>query len=121
MARPMYRIESYCVVDRQPIPSERIAKGSVTCSKECAAVRRKAQRTLQDERECRYCSRPSTPEERDAFRRFRRLEAKRPDLLYPQAFEDFTKQCEVDGTDATPQAFAKVYAKGLEETNEAGI
>lgn len=118
MARPNYRIESFCVVCKDPIPDERVKKGSVTCKKECADARRKAQRTLQDDRECRYCRRPSSPEDRAAFNRFRKLEAQRPDLLYPQAFKEFQVESEAQGTDATPEAFATMYAKVKEGFDE---
>lgn len=113
--RPNYRIDSFCVVCREPIPADRVTKGSITCKKACADARRRAQRTLQDEKECRYCKRPSSPDEREAFKRFRRLETTRPDLLYPQAFEEFKTNCETNGTDATVEAFATEYAKGTSQ------
>lgn len=118
MPRPNYRIPSFCVVCTSQIPDERVKKSSVTCKRECADARRRAQRTLQDDRKCRYCSRPSSPEERAAFNRFRKLEAARPDLLYPQAFKEFQVESEAEGTDATPEAFAKVYAKVKDEFDE---
>lgn len=118
MPRPNYRIKAYCVVCKEEIPEDRVRKQSVTCKKECADARRRAQRTLQDERECRYCRRPSSPEEREAFNRFRKLEAKRPDLLFPQAFKEFQAEAEAAGTDATPEAFATAYAKVRAEFDE---
>ena len=118
MARPNYRIKAYCVVCTNEIPEDRVRKQSVTCKKECSDARRRAQRTLQDDRECRYCRRPSSPEEREAFNRFRKLESKRPDLLFPQAFKEFQAECETEGTDATPEAFAAMYAKVKEQFHE---
>jgi hypothetical protein len=100
------------VVDGQPIPQDRLSKGSVTCSKECYEKRRKAQRAQQDEKECRYCRKPSSFEDREAFKRFRRLEARRPDLVYPEAFEQFKSEREASGEDATPEAFRLTCAAG---------
>lgn len=61
----------HCIIDRIPIPRERAVKRSNTCSKECAQLLRKIRRAQDDERECRHCARPSTPEERKAFKAWR--------------------------------------------------
>lgn len=107
MPKGTYGLPGFCVVDAQPISPERLSKGSVTCSKECAKIRRDAQRVQQDQKECRYCRKPSTPEQRQAFARFRVLERKRPDLLYPEAFEEWKKTA----AQVTPKAFAEYWAK----------
>ena len=60
MARAIHREPAHCIICTKDIPQDRNIKGSVTCSAECAEKRRKAQRTLQDDRECRYCSRPAS-------------------------------------------------------------
>lgn len=85
MARKTWNeVKNFCVVCTEPIDKQRVSRGAVTCTKECAKVRRDQQRALTDMKECRYCRRPSTPEEREAFKRFRQLEKRRPDLLYPE-------------------------------------
>jgi hypothetical protein len=109
MPKGTYNLAGFCVVDAKPISTERLSKGSITCSKECAKIRRDAQRAQQDTRECRYCRKPSTPEDREAFARFRRLERTRPDILYPEQFEEWKKT--VPDVTATPKAFAEHRAK----------
>jgi hypothetical protein len=116
MARAIHREPAHCIICTKDIPQDRNIKGSVTCSAECAEKRRKAQRTLQDDRECRYCSRPASREEREAYKRFRALERKRPDLLYPEGWAQFKAECEaqVGGIEPTPQAFARALADRAE-------
>jgi hypothetical protein len=111
-SRAFVNMEGFCIVDAQPIPKARLLKGSVVCSDRCLKVRQRALRTVQDQRECRYCRHPSTPEEREAYKRFRALEKKRPDLLYPEAFAAFRAECEaqVGGIEPTPEAFARHFA-----------
>jgi hypothetical protein len=109
MPKGTYRIPGFCVVCSRPIPSERLTRGGVTCSKECTKTRRDAQRAQQDEVECRQCRKPSTPEQRDAYRRFHKMETKRPDLLYPEQFEAWT----ASGGEATPEAFATALKEGF--------
>lgn len=62
-----------CVVCAKPIPPER-KWDAVTCSKECTKVRKDFGRSHQDHVECRYCQRPSTPEERARYHAWRRWE-----------------------------------------------
>lgn len=108
MARQTFdKIESFCVVDKNLIPADRLKRGAVTCSKECSKIRSQQQMALVDQVECRYCRRPSTPEERQAYRRFRKLESLRPDLLYPDNFEAW-KMLQRDGP-ITPEAFAEQW------------
>jgi hypothetical protein len=83
MAKIMYRLGGFCVVDGKPIPAERQKRGSICCSEECQLEREKAKRKLVDERYCRHCRHPSTLEERAAYKRFRYFEKHKPELLYP--------------------------------------
>jgi len=77
------QVKNFCVIDQLPIPIERVKRHATTCSKECAKKLRKQRMMLMEQTECKYCRRPSTPEEREAFRRFRKLEASHPDAVYP--------------------------------------
>jgi hypothetical protein len=119
MPRAIYREPAYCIMCKAEIPQERNIKGSVTCSAECAERRRKAQRTLQDDRECRYCSRPASRDERAAYKRFRDIERKRPDLLYPEEWKQFKAECsaQVGGIEPTPEAFATRLNQTAKEEN----
>lgn len=91
MPKGTYGIGGFCVVDGRPIAQDRLSRGSVTCSKECYDLRRHAQRSQQDERECRYCRKPSTVEDREAFARFRRLEKKFPGFVENITAEQFAR------------------------------
>lgn len=106
MARQTYDdVSMHCIVCTKEIDDERALRNNITCSDECLAVRRSVQRAKRDALECRYCKKPSTPEQRAAFMRFRRIENKRPDLLYPAEYETWTATLP-EGEEATPQAFA---------------
>lgn len=82
-------IEVHCVVCTKLVPDERLKFQSVTCSKECADTRENDLRLRRDQKECRYCRKPSTPKQRAAYARFAKMELRRPDLLYPEEFEKF--------------------------------
>lgn len=107
MARKIVDPRIHCVICGDEVPKERRVRGAITCTKEHGVERRNQLRALIDLRECRYCRHPSTPEERDAYRRFRVLESKRPDLLYPEAFEDW----KASGGEPTAQSFAESRKK----------
>ena len=59
-------VERFCVICRNPIPPER-KSDAITCSKECTKKRKDYIRSKQDQEECRYCHKPSTPENRVLF------------------------------------------------------
>lgn len=108
MARKTYDdIKTLCIICGTEVPKERLMRGAITCSKEHAKLRRAQLTAIVDKKECRYCRRPSTPDEREAYKRFRTLERKRPDLLYPEGFEAF----KTDGYGDTPEAFAEFRKK----------
>lgn len=76
----------YCVVCSTRLGADRIKFRSVTCSHECASIRERLLRKRVDDRECRFCHKPSTPTSRRAFNRFRRWERTQPDLAYPEVW-----------------------------------
>jgi len=59
-------VERFCVMCKNTIPPER-KSDAITCSKECTKKRKDFLRSKQDAKECRYCNKPSTPEERVLF------------------------------------------------------
>lgn len=75
MARKTYDdVKTLCIICGSEIPTERIMRGAITCGKEHAKLRRAQLQAITDKKECRYCRRPSTPEEREAYKRFRKFE-----------------------------------------------
>jgi hypothetical protein len=62
-----------CVVCMEPIPQDR-KKDAVTCSPRCTKMRKDFFRSRIDHSFCRYCMRPSTPEERNRYNAWRRWE-----------------------------------------------
>lgn len=70
-ADEFHAMTMHCVVCAGPIPPDR-PKLAVTCSKECTKARKDYWRSKQDARVCRYCMKPSTPEQRLAFQQWRR-------------------------------------------------
>jgi hypothetical protein len=65
----------HCVMCGNEIPTER-KWDAVTCSPECTKARRNYGRSRKDQAECRYCNRPSTPEERALFGMWRKWQKK---------------------------------------------
>ena len=109
MARKTYDdVKTLCIICGTDVPKDRLMRGAITCSKEHAKLRRGQLQAITDKKECRYCRRPSTPEEREAYRRFRTLERKRPDLLYPEEYEHWMAQSGM----SSPEAFAEARKNG---------
>jgi hypothetical protein len=77
MARKTYDdIKTHCVICKDEVPKDRLMRGAITCTKEHAKLRRAQLQAITDKKDCRYCRRPSTPEEREAYKRFRKFEQK---------------------------------------------
>lgn len=66
-------VQRFCVMCTNVIPAER-PWNAVTCSKECSKRRVDYRRSREDALQCRYCNRPSTPEERQRYQLWRRWE-----------------------------------------------
>jgi hypothetical protein len=62
----------FCIVCQSEIGLDRTIKKAVTCSDECKKKLKAIRRSHRDEKVCRQCARPSTPEERTMFLRWRR-------------------------------------------------
>jgi hypothetical protein len=77
MARKTYDdIKTLCIICGDEIPKDRIMHGAITCSKGHANLRRAQLQAITDKKECRYCRRPSTPEDRGEYKLFRKFEQK---------------------------------------------
>jgi len=62
-----------CVVCKDPIPADR-RRDAVTCSSTCTKARSDYLRSRRDKTSCRYCQRPSNPEDRALFVKWRRAQ-----------------------------------------------
>jgi|GEM_PF-3224858 len=92
MARTSYDdVVLHCLICTTPVPPERLRFKAITCCEECATLRKNMIRAKHDGSACRYCRKPSTNEQRAAFQRFRKIEKKQPELLYPQEFEEWKR------------------------------
>jgi hypothetical protein len=79
--------KQFCVVCTNELNAERMKFRSVTCSDECQSIRQRLLRKRVDDRECRFCHKPSTPARRDAFKRFKKWERTFPDQAFPDVWE----------------------------------
>ena len=66
-----HEIHTHCVMCGELMPLDR-PRMAITCSDACKVKRRNYRRSRQDARMCRYCFKPSTPEQRLAFQQWRR-------------------------------------------------
>lgn len=70
--------EIHCIMCTNPIPPERLSRLGVTCSDECKKKRKDYLKARIENRHCRYCHKPSTPEQRKRFQAWVRWEQKNP-------------------------------------------
>lgn len=66
------QVVNFCVYDGKRIPADRVKRNAVTCSKECGKAMERQRMLLMEQEECKYCRRPSTPAERESFKKWRR-------------------------------------------------
>ena len=93
MARTSYDdVVLHCLICTTPVPPERLRFKAITCSEECAILRKNMIRAKHDGSACRYCRKPSTNEQRAAFQRFRKIEKKQPELLYPEDYKAWIEE-----------------------------
>lgn len=83
----LFGIQPKCVIDSKIIPHERLRFKAVTCSKECGEIWARLQQKKRDEKDCKFCHKPSTPNARRAFNRFRKFERECPDIARPVEWE----------------------------------
>jgi predicted nucleic acid-binding Zn ribbon protein len=70
--------EIHCIMCKNPIPPERLSRLGVTCSDACKKARKDYLKNRIENKHCRYCHKPSTPEQRKRFQRWVRWEEKNP-------------------------------------------
>lgn len=66
-----HNVVMHCIVCRNELPDSR-RKNAVTCSPECTLARKNYWFSKLDAKMCRYCYKPSTPEQRALFQQWRR-------------------------------------------------
>ena len=66
-------VKRFCVMCQKEIPADR-KWDSVTCGPVCSKSRKDYGRSRRDQVECRYCLKPSTPEERTRYHAWRMWE-----------------------------------------------
>lgn len=88
-----------CAVCNGPLPPKRAySRTRYTCSPECRQKLKAFQKQVVDAKYCRVCMRPSTPEEREQFKAFRRStgelkgERGRPPVKRTKLLEDALRQ-----------------------------
>lgn len=94
MRKMFYDQETHCVVCGVKVPPERVRFKAITCTPEHAKLRKAQLRAKTDQRECRYCRKPSTVAERAAFQRFRKWETKNPQEAFPAEFKQWKDEQE---------------------------
>ena len=89
----------HCAVCTGPLPPKRAyARTRYTCSPECRNTLRAFQKLVVDAKYCHVCMRPSTPEEREEFKRFRRSKGQlkgergRPPVKRTKLLEDALRE-----------------------------
>jgi predicted nucleic acid-binding Zn ribbon protein len=70
--------EIFCTICKKTVPEDRVLRQAVTCSKECARTLKNLRRQKRDQKKCRYCAMPSTPEERQLFKAWRAQSSRAP-------------------------------------------
>lgn len=104
----------HCVVCKNSIPPER-KWDAVTCSKECTLERKKYGRSRRDHVVCRYCYKPSTPEQRASYQQWRRRpQNAEEEELFRRWREDQVKVATVETRRANKKAKAEEPAEEQE-------
>lgn len=67
------KVKRFCVMCQREIPHER-RRDAVTCGKECQRGRMNYIRSRHDQEFCRYCSKPSTPEQRQSYMLWKKMD-----------------------------------------------
>ena len=80
----LYKVEVHCVICTALVPTDRLKYRRITCSDACNKIRERQTRKRVDDRECRFCHKPSTPTGRRAFAKFRKWEREFPDQAHPE-------------------------------------
>jgi hypothetical protein len=101
------------------IPPEKLKFKSITCSDACARDRKLALRARQDQRECRFCRKPTTPAEKAAYQRFRKWEIANPALAYPAQFKQWAENnAKLGAEDVDVKLFTLEIAQRMAQEEE---
>ena len=76
----------HCTVCTNVIPEEEARRKAVVCSEECREKLKRLRRKHKDDKQCRFCHRPATISQRQAFSRFQRWELEHPELANPDTW-----------------------------------
>lgn len=110
------QVRNYCVFDGKPIPADRVKHSATTCSKECSKAMERQRMLLMEQTECKYCRRPSTPEERESYKQWRKW-------LKDQATQEITTEDTEEVTDKpteeTPEKIQADYETWLKRDDAA--
>jgi len=103
----------FCVVCGKEVPSDRKKRRSVTCSEEHQKIRTNYLRERKELKKCKYCNQPSTPEEREEFKLWRRDRKKHPHLVaeLTHALQLAVTQLEKMGSDGLASGAYEVLKK----------
>lgn len=117
MRPQFFDVTTHCVHCTTLVPPERLKFKAITCSEECARLRKLSMRTRQDSRECRFCRKPTTPAEKASYQRFRKWEAANPQLAYPAQYKRWLQEIEI-GKEDGKLGFTLAIAQQLAEEDE---
>jgi hypothetical protein len=110
---------TFCMVDQKPIPEERERRRSTTCSDECRTRLNEIRREKKDAKVCRHCSKPSTPEERVLFNRWRRETFPQPKKGRPSKKKSEVETDAFTSTEPMQYAGSDMMRRELAEPEEA--
>lgn len=111
----IFNLVPKCVLCPTPIPPERLKFRAVTCSEEHGKQWSRFKRRKSDNNACRFCHKPSTPNARKAFSRFRVWERKNPELARPEEWAIFEAQ------GMTAKEFGKALAQAARNDIEIDL
>lgn len=106
------QVRNFCVFDGKLIPADRVKRNAVTCSKECAKAIERQRMLLMEQGECKYCRRPSTPEERESYKEWRRwVKEQTTAEVTPESTESYTEEITKDAEKWLENGIADVTKK----------
>ena len=130
MRSDLHDLPMHCVVCQKVIPEDRDKRKATTCSPECLTIRKQALRNRMDLKRCRYCLRPSTPQDRAQFNRWRKQQGQTAALEMFRAMIELAP-AEIDGLKFDRKAMTKLLdtlqepsepeQRGAQRAPQAGI
>jgi hypothetical protein len=96
--------EFFCTYCGNQIPLDRFTHKANTCSGTCAKQIKMARRKLERGHRCRLCNAPSTPEEREQFRKWRAQQPDAPKRGRPKGSTNKPKPAPAESAAVIPLA-----------------